>query len=82
MGVGLFPFDVISSCTLLSDIYSPKNISMKFQKSEAGRHKFLSRRFFLRSNDKEINKKICKEREKGYNKNKYNNTQRKKVKIM
>jgi hypothetical protein len=46
VGVGLLYFDVISSCTLLSDIYPTKNIYMKFQKTEPGRHKILGRRLF------------------------------------
>jgi hypothetical protein len=66
MGACLFYFDVISSYSLLSDIYLTKNISMKVQKIEPGRHKILGRRFFKR-NAKEIEKEIYKEWEKGNN---------------
>jgi len=60
VGACLFYFDVISSYTLLSDIYPTKNISMKVQKTEPGRHKILGRRFFLKRNAEEIEKKIYK----------------------
>jgi len=60
VGACLFYFDVISSYTLLSDIYPTKNISMKVLKTEPGRHKILGRRFFLSVMLKKLRRKYIK----------------------